>query len=194
VPVTYTNRKGREYYLHQGVTKTGKTRYYFSREQEGDLVDEIPKGYEVSESVNGIVSLIKKRPQKILPEEVKIVETAIQQHEKSNDYRVNIRHQQIEIYERVGRSPTEIFAALDPDIFDPEIEKRLQEEERIYSQFTPILRFILRDEKDRIFGVKRMCHLGSVEDWIDIGNVGQLDELIAEIISLLGTEQYFDLY
>ena len=194
MPVTYTNRKGREYYLHQGVTKTGKTRYYFSRKQHGDLVDEIPKGYEISESVNGIVSLIKKRPWKILPAEVKVVETAIQQHEKPNDYRMSIRHNQIEIYERVGRSPAEIFAALDPEIFDPEIERRLQEEERIYSQFTAIVRFILRDEKERIFRVKRMCYLGSVEDWIDIGRVGKLGELVAEIIPLLGTEEYFELY
>lgn len=192
--ITYTNRKGREYYLHKGVTKTGKARYYFSRKQKGDLVDEIPTGYEVSESVNGIVSLAKQRQKKILPTEVNIVETSIQNHKKSNDYRVNVKSNQIEIYERVGPNPAEIFAALSPGRFGSEIEKRLQEEERIYSQYTPILRFILSDEEERLFNVKRMCYLGSVEDWIDIRYAGSLGELVEKIIPLLGTERYFDLY
>ena len=27
VPITYTNAKGKTYYLHQGMTKTGKPKY-----------------------------------------------------------------------------------------------------------------------------------------------------------------------
>ena len=42
--VAYTNRKGQTYYLGQGTTKTGKVRYYFSREQQGTLVREVPTG------------------------------------------------------------------------------------------------------------------------------------------------------
>jgi hypothetical protein len=41
VSVTYTNRKGRTYYLCQGTTKTGKPRYYFAREPKDELLDEI---------------------------------------------------------------------------------------------------------------------------------------------------------
>ena len=33
--ITYTNRKGKTYYLHEGVTKKGKPRYYFSLKDEG---------------------------------------------------------------------------------------------------------------------------------------------------------------
>jgi hypothetical protein len=192
--VTYTNRKGRKYYLHQGVTKTGKPRYYFSRDESGPLVDEIPEGYEISESVNGIVSLAKQRPKKILPAEVQITEAALKRYKKSSDYRVNVRVDEIQIYERVGPSPAELFARLSPGLFDPDIEKRLEEEERIYSQFTPIIRFILRDEEERTFSVKRMCYLGSVDDWIDIGYAGSLSELVEKIIPLLATERYFGLY
>ena len=194
VAVTYTNRKGRTYYLHQGVTKTGKPRYYFSRDKGSNLIDEIPEGYEISESVNGIVSLAKKRPRKILPAEVEIIEAVLKRHKKSSNYRVNVRSEEIEIYERVGPNPTELLAGLNFRLFDSEIGKRLEEEERIYSQFTPILRFILYDEQERYFGVKRMCYLGSVDDWIDIGKGGSLGEVAEEIIPLLGTERYFDLY
>ena len=194
MPVTYINRKGRKYYLHQGVTKTGKPRYYFSRDENGNLVDEIPAGYEISESINGIVSLVKLRPKKILPAEVKIIEKAIKRHKQSSDYRVNVRVDEIEIYERVGPNPAELIARLSPGLFDTEIEKLAEEEERIYSQFTPILRFILHNEQERIFGIKRMCYLGSVDDWIDIGYTGSLSELAKQIIPLLGSEEYFGLY
>src|SRR5207253_845660 len=32
-----TNAKGETYYLHQGTTKTGKPKYYFSMESNGEL-------------------------------------------------------------------------------------------------------------------------------------------------------------
>ena len=47
MPVEYTNKKGKTYYLHQGMTKNQKVRFYFSRKTEGDLVDVMPDGYEV---------------------------------------------------------------------------------------------------------------------------------------------------
>src|SRR2546421_1223220 len=37
VPITHTNAKGKTYYLHQGTTKTGKPKYYFSMESNGEL-------------------------------------------------------------------------------------------------------------------------------------------------------------
>ncbi|MBC8450346.1 MAG: hypothetical protein H8D78_21645, partial [Chloroflexi bacterium] len=96
--VTYTNRKGRTYTLCQGTTKAGRLRYFFAREPRGEPVEEIPEGYSISESVNGIVSLIKDRPQQILPEEIAAIEAAVQRHPKSRNYRVNVRYDRIEIY------------------------------------------------------------------------------------------------
>ena len=68
-PLTYTNRKGRTYYLCQGVTKTGKPRYYFTQKPKDKVLEHIPEGYRISESVNGRVSLVKDRPMQILSEE-----------------------------------------------------------------------------------------------------------------------------
>lgn len=39
MPVIYINRKGWTYYLCQTVTKTGKPRYYFAREQKGEPIE-----------------------------------------------------------------------------------------------------------------------------------------------------------
>jgi hypothetical protein len=50
--------------LYQGQTKTGKSRYYFGRIGQGqsEPVAELPPGFKISESVNGVVSLVKDRP------------------------------------------------------------------------------------------------------------------------------------
>lgn len=102
MPITYTNHKGLSFYLCKRVTKTGKPRYYFAREPKGEPVEQIPDGFTITESVNGIVSLAKVRPMLIQPAEVAAVEAAVRRHPKSHNYRVNVRHDRIEVYERVG--------------------------------------------------------------------------------------------
>jgi hypothetical protein len=70
MPVTYTNRKGVTYTLCRGATSTGKPRYYFAREPKGEVVEEIPEGFKISESVNGTVSLARDRPAQVRPIDV----------------------------------------------------------------------------------------------------------------------------
>jgi hypothetical protein len=55
MPITHTNRKGKKYYLHQGKTKTGKAKWFFSMKTEGELADSIPDGYETYEEPNAQV-------------------------------------------------------------------------------------------------------------------------------------------
>lgn len=102
MPVTYTNRKGKTYFLCKGTTKTGKPRYYFAGEQKGEPVEEIPEGYKISESINGIVSLGKDRPSLIRTEDVAVVEAEIKRHPKRRRYRVSSKHDRIDVYEMVG--------------------------------------------------------------------------------------------
>jgi hypothetical protein len=103
MPVTYTNRKGVNYTLCQGISKTGKPRYHFARVPKGrQVVEGIPEGWRISESVNGIVSLVRERPRKVLPEETAAVEAAVQRHPKARRYRVSVKHRRVDIYESVG--------------------------------------------------------------------------------------------
>lgn len=145
MPVTYTSRKGFTYYLCRGVTKTGKPRYYFAREPKGEPVEQIPEGFKIGESVNGLVFLMKDRPEQILPEEVAAVEAAVRRHPKSRNYRVSVKHDRI-------RATMEDHA-----------------------RFTPVMRFILADEGQRTFRAERWCYRGSIDDWIDIRSTGTLD-------------------
>ena len=73
MPVTYTSRKGFTYYLCRGTTKTGKPRYYFARVIKDEPVEQIPEGYTINESVNGIVSLSKVQASRLREEEINAV-------------------------------------------------------------------------------------------------------------------------
>ena len=193
MPITYTNRKGVTYYLCQGVTKTGKPRYYFAREPKGKPLEEIPEGFKITESVNGVVSLAKDRPGQILPIEVAAVEQAVQRHPKSYNYRVNVKHDRIEIYERVGPDADELMSGLAKLGFGAfGLTDRIQATMARDAQFSPVYRFTVIDEELRTFQAERMCYLGSIDDWIHIG-IGQVDRLARELIPRLGTDAFFGL-
>ena len=195
MPVTYTNRKGVTYYLRQTVTKTGKPRYLFAREPKGELVEQIPEGWRISESVNGIVSLVKDRPAQILLQEVAAVEAAVARHPKSRNYRVAVKRNRIEVYERVGPDADELLAGLAKMGFG--ILRRsgqLHTEMDRRAQFTPVLRFILADAEQRTFRTERWCYRGSIDGWLDVHQEGPVDRLARQWVPRLGTDALFGVY
>lgn len=196
MPVTYTNRKGTTYTLCRSTTKTGKPRYHFVLEPEGrDVVKAIPRGWEIRESVNGVVSLAKQRPRQIGQDEVASVRAALERHPKDNRYRVNAKSDQIVVYEQLGPDIEEILEMFG-DLFGPDAHamRQLQETMAERARYTPILRFLLVDGEKRIFAVERMSYLGEREDWLDIDRHGPIGPLAQELIPTLDTDDFFELY
>jgi hypothetical protein len=198
MPVTYKNRKGRIYYLCRDLTKTGKPRYYFSRLPKGKLPKEIPEGYEIRESVNAVVSLVKIRPKQILEQETALVLSALSKHPRAKNYRVDVKSKQITIYERVGPDIEKLAGyieeRLSKDSFvGQRLIQRMKREDNIKAKFTPVMRFILTDSKERLFNVQRMCFRGSIDDWIYIDCIGPLKELVKRLIPALGTDTFYEL-
>ena len=197
MPVSYTNRKGATYALYRGQTRTGKPRYYFGRpgQDQGEPVAEIPPGYAISESVNGVVSLAKGRPALIQPEEVAAVEAEVQRHPEAHRYRVAVKGNRIEIYEQVGPDYNELVSALHiPGLSRPGLAEELRALEERHAHYTPVLRFTLLDAKQRRFGSERMSSLGGIDDWLELGQTGPVAELAAALIPNLGSEQFFELW
>lgn len=193
VAVTHTNRKGVTYYLCQGVTKRGRPRYYFAREPRGTVLPAIPKGYVVSESVNGIVSLSKARQPMILAEEVAAVQSALTAQPTGRKYRVSVKREFIEVYERIGLCSDDLVRDLvkegvvclgDVGAFIAQREQR--------AQFTPILRFGLVEPHGRLFTVDRMSFRGD-GGWLMVGGPAGLLELVKRVIPTLGTDAFFEL-
>jgi hypothetical protein len=56
-----------------------------------------------------------------------------------------------------------------------------------------VLRFTLADAERRVFRAERWCYLGSIDDWIDIGGWGPVDQLPSQMIPRLGTDRFFEL-
>jgi hypothetical protein len=192
MPITYTNRKGFTFYLCQGTTKTGKPRYYFAREIKGEPVEQVPDGYAITESVNGVVSLSKIQASQLREEEINAVKVAVARHPKRNRYRVNARPKRIEVYESVGPDAETLIADLSSlfPIFPgaaSELSARLDSR----AQFTPVLRFTLIEGEPRTFEAERMCYLGSIDDFIHI-DYGPLEPMASNIIATLGTDEFFE--
>jgi hypothetical protein len=193
MPVSYTNRKGRTYFLCQGRTKSGKPRYYFAREPKEGAIEQIPDGYKISESVNGRVSLVKDRPVLILPEEAAIVEAELEKLPHRRRYRTAIKPNRIEIYEMYGPDAEGIA-----DIFGkygfpvPGSLDGLRGVLEETSQFFAVLRFILINVDERRFLAQRWCYLGGIDDWVDVEQ-GSIQELAPQLIPALGTDEYYEL-
>jgi len=197
MPITYTNRKGTTYTLFRSETKTGKHRYYFAKSStKGVPCDNIPDAFEIRESVNGIVSLAKKRPRLILQSEIDLIKGILEEHPDSDDYRIHVKPDRIVIYERIGPDPDEIIS-----IFErhgvavlANARGRLKANQDKHANYDGVIRFILSDESDRRFEVERMCYLSGIDDWIYIGSGTSLAKLAQDIIPLLGTDDFYDLY
>ena len=80
MPITHTNAKGKTYYLHQGTTKTGKPKYYFSIESNGELAESIPAGFEIYENSNTQLFLRCILPKIITDEERQVVKDGMRKY------------------------------------------------------------------------------------------------------------------
>ena len=155
---------------------------------------ELPPGFTISESVNGVVSLIKDRPSLIQQKEMAALESALQQHPEARRYRVAVKHDRIEVYEQVGPDYDVLLDELHMvGLSRPDLAERLHAEEERYAHYTPVLRFILLDPTRRLFGAQRMCYLGSIDGWLELEQTGPIADLARALIPTLGTEQFYEL-
>ena len=191
MPITHTNAKGKTYYLHQGTTKTGKPKYYFSTKSEGPLADAIPEGFEIYENPNAQVFLRRIPPKLITDEERQIVEDGMRKYAEVQDYKIDVKGNAIVVY--TADQDIETLAGLFQDIYpDPTMNPQFMTLLRNEIHYSPMLQFLLEDAQRRLFTAQRYCFRGSVDDWIDIG-YGPLTTLVKQYVKHLGKESYFEL-
>ena len=191
MPVTYTNRKGKIYYLHQGTTTKGNPKYFFAQRDEGDLIVTIPPGYEIYENPNAQVFLRRKRAQIITDEEMETVKAGVGQHSNLEYFIVDVKGSAIIVY-----TPDQDVDLL-MDTFDLLPGGRSAKKKAILENaltFSPMLQFVLMDEEKRLFEPQRYSYLGSIDDWINVGDVDSLPELVETFVPYLGEDSLYDLY
>jgi hypothetical protein len=193
MPVQYTSRRGKIYYLHRGLTKTGKPKYYFSMRLKGDLVDSIPEDYEIyEEPLRAQVFLQRKQPQAIVDSEKTLVENALAHLKGCKRYFVQVRGKIITIFES-NEDLDELRNSLDSSPFSF-LRSRVEETLKRSLTYTAVMRFTLVDEEHRVFNPERFCFRGAIDDWIGIGEPGQLDALIKRFLGFLGRGSFYELY
>lgn len=191
MPITHTNAKGKTYALHQGTTKTGKPKYYFSMESEGHLAESISVGFEIYENPHAQVFLRRIPPKLITDEERQVVADGIRKYAEVQDCKIDVKGKTIVIY--TPHQSIEEFAQLLKGLNPFIAEAKVREYFARSIQYSPMLQFILDDEQRRLFTAQRYCFRGSVDDWIDIG-YDTLTTLVKQYVKHLGQESYFDLF
>ena len=159
-PITYTNRKGATYTLFRSDTRTGNPRYYFAKSsKKGVACEKIPDGYEIRESVNGRVSLAKKRPGLLLQAEMGRIRDVLEAHPRKESYRIQVKTDRIVIHEFIGPDLDEIVELFQQYGIGPlgKVRDRLQAYQEKHASYDAILRFILEDESERTYRAERMC-------------------------------------
>lgn len=190
MPITYTNRKGVTFTLHRLESPGKKTRYFFGREgASGVPIDELPSGYHITESPNGVVSLAKDRPILIRPEELAAVERAVQAHPKARRFRVAGKHDRIEIYAQQGPDWGEVYQKIvELGLAPPGKDEGLRQDEERHARFAPVLRFILVDPATRWFTADEYLSGPGYAEWEPTGQSGEADALAEAIVPPLGAD------
>jgi hypothetical protein len=187
--VQYTNRKRITYYLHEDNTKTGDLRYFFSAKNEGDLVDTLPKGYEIYEHPYSQVFLRPIQPQIITKNERDVVNKHVKALTPSRRYIVDIWGKDITVFESQEDIDVlkEVFRKGTPEGLS------LPEAINLMLSFTPALQFTLENKENRLFIAKRFCLPGAVDEWRHIAGPDSLENLASEYVEYLGTESFHEL-
>lgn len=186
---SYKNRMGETYYLHEGKTKTGKPRYYFAKDIREGALSVIPKGFELSESVNAVVS-IRRAIAGAFPvpdEDVKLVEAAVGRHPHLRGYVVRAVGSAIVVFEPHPR-PEQIRDFAQQLGFPGRTESFVADRMK-KAQYAPVMKFELEGDG---YAVRRMTYRGE-GGWSWPLKDGKLTNLCKSVVAKIGTDGFFEL-
>jgi len=204
---TYTSRDGQTYYPHVVQRTDGRDIYVMRKRRDGAL-RLLPAGYEVRESIQGRVSVRRKRPRLISAAEERLLRSALAQS-RPFAYELDVEGRSATVY--ASAQDRKCFAeSLDAEFADgfadaltktlakrypPELvamfraRRRRQDAKR--PRFYPLLRFVIADRTKRLFAVERVCFTGE-SSWIRL-EVLPLSAAVMKYLPHLGRDSFFDL-
>lgn len=185
--VQYTNRKGKIYFLHEGITKKGNLKYTLSQSKGGAL-NIIPEGYEIYENPNAQVFLRRIQPKLIKKAEEILVKEKLIKLIEQKYCKLTIEKKTITIY-----------------LADQDVEKireiwkntpRAQKEgvEVLIDQeitYSPVIQLVLQSQKERLFVVKIVDYEEGNRMWEIVNTPDRLEYLVPIIIEEIDIETYY---
>lgn len=188
--IQHVNRKGDTYYLHEGKTKTGKPRWFFSKTASGELASSIPPGYEIYENYQAQVFLRAKVPMLVTTKEIKTVEDGIRMLAKVPHFLVEAKGDEITVF--VAAQNTGFLEASLASKYGTADPGKLRAELERFLRYLPMMRFTLTDLKRRRFAASRWCFLGSIDGWFSLGGMGDIATMVNKYVPHLGRESFFE--
>ncbi len=191
MPVQHINRMGETYFLHQGTTRGGKPKWFFSRKRDGQLVEGVPDGYEIYEKPEGQVFL-RRIPRKIIrDEELAMVRDIFRRLAGTPHVIVEAVNKAIVVHSAdksdfIDRFVNEFGLRRPPAA---EMDRLVQQNLRYH----PMFRFELVDPENREFIVSRWCFHGSIDDWSHPLGDGPLEAMAQKYAPHLEADSFFDL-
>jgi len=189
--LSHVNRRGVEYFLRKGRTRTGKPKYYFTQKTAGCAVAEVPDEYEIYEHPeNAQVFLRRKKPIQIRELETAAVDEAVRTQAGLSHYVVDAESQSLVVYlPTVGG---DLFG--DEDRFWPlGMRARHMDSCVLQSTYHKMMKFVLSAPKRRLFNCHRWCIRGGRERWHLLDCEKPLNRLLGIYIEHLGKESFYDL-
>lgn len=194
MPVKHTNRKGKTFYLHRSFTSKGNPKYYFSSKKSGDLVEDIPAGFEIHEKPDTAqVFLRKTRPSRITDDEREMTLREARKAAETDHILVEVDGDSLVVHfaEPNDRLMNELYG--DMGLSPAKFEQLARSFERKYLDYQKVLRFTLADESKRLFSVERWCFRSSIDDWFPLKVASPLAEIVPRYCRHLGKESFFEL-
>ncbi|MEI7893207.1 MAG: hypothetical protein WCI05_08950 [Myxococcales bacterium] len=186
--LAYTSLRGDTYYLHEGKTKTGKTRYLVAKQVGAGALTEMPTGFEFTESINGVVSVSKAKPKSVIPEgDVELVQAALARCSHLQFHKVREVKGEIVVFQADKMEGMhEMVSRL--AIFPVRAERDLFDLMGP-GDYSPVMKFCPTDKE---YEVCRMTYRGK-GGWSYPLATGSLASLARRFVPAIGTDAFYDL-
>ena len=190
--LTYTNRHGEPYYLHQGRTKTGKVRYFVARTVGEGALEAMPAGFEIAESINGVVSVRRADPSRpqVSVADLETVRAEVARHGHLRRHVVDARDGEIFIHEPEVSYDEDALREMAAAAF-VSVERMRRASMRRRPRYTPVMKYAPEVFGGSVWAVYRMTYRGH-GGW-HILSAGPLADLAKRYVSHLGKESFFEL-
>lgn len=192
MPYSYTNRQGKTHYFRAVQTKTGKYRYYVTQSEEyPDLIEHVPRGFEVAELPEEAKVVIRKiKPVYTRQEEKEIVFDAIKEFSAIKDFFVHAEADYLSVYHSqfssTGGQEESLSRVEAIQYFGEGIER--------WMRFLTSLRFRLVDKEKRLFQTERVVYLGFFDhSFHPVGQAEVIEDVARKYGQHLGRDSFFDI-
>ncbi len=193
MPLTYTNRRNQSHYFRAVETAKGGTRYYIVKsDQFPDLIEEVPRGFEIHEQpAEARVVLRKVVPTLINWQEKELVENAVRELSALKDIVITAEKGTITVWHSQFNS----ISGQEEGLSAEEAEEIWGDHVKTWKQYDDNFQFVLIEPHKRIFQAERRTYFsifGGSYAPIEDGT-GTLEELTEKFCPYMGRDTYFNL-